>query len=99
LLDTGSNATALASSILRALPISSVRRASSQTASGLIEADLFEVSLSILNGDMLTIPSLIVSELATVLPDADVLIGLDVILTCKLLVDGPARQFTLEFTA
>jgi hypothetical protein len=27
----------------------------------------------------------------------DVLIGMDVLLTCKLTVDGPAGQFTLDF--
>jgi hypothetical protein len=36
-------------------------------------------------------------ELPALLPGADVLIGLDVLLTCKLILDGPARQFTLEF--
>jgi hypothetical protein len=40
---------------------------------------------------------MLVTELAALLPDVDVLIGLDMLLTCKLLVDGPARQFTLEF--
>jgi hypothetical protein len=45
----------------------------------------------------LTWPDLLVTELTTVLPDADDLIGLDVLLQCKLHLDGPARQFTLEF--
>jgi len=39
---------------------------------------------------------LLVMEMPSVLP-VDVLIGMDVLLTCKLLLDGPARQFTLEF--
>jgi hypothetical protein len=41
-------------------------------------------------------PDLLVMELPSVLP-VDVLIGMDVLLTCKLVVDGPARQFTLEY--
>lgn len=45
----------------------------------------------------LTQPTLQVTELSTSLPDTDVLIGLDVLLGCKLLLDGPAREFTLEF--
>jgi hypothetical protein len=40
---------------------------------------------------------MLVTELATLLPDTDILIGLDVVLTCKLVVDGPGRSFTLEF--
>ena len=45
---------------------------------------------------MLTHPGVRVSELAVSLPDADVLIGLNVLLDGRLLLDGPARQFTLE---
>jgi hypothetical protein len=40
---------------------------------------------------------MLVSELPTVLPDADVLVGLDVLLQLKFLLDGPAGQFTLDF--
>ncbi len=46
---------------------------------------------------MFTARDLLVSELATVISDIDMLIGMDVLLSCKLLPDGPARQFTLEF--
>jgi hypothetical protein len=45
----------------------------------------------------LTFTDLLVTELAAQLPDADVLIGLDVLLTCKLILDGPGRTFTLDF--
>jgi hypothetical protein len=45
----------------------------------------------------LTCSDMLVTELATLLPDTDILIGLDVVLTCKLVVDGPGRSFTLEF--
>jgi hypothetical protein len=45
----------------------------------------------------LTEPDLLVMELAAVLPNVDVLIGLDVLLRYKLLLDGPVRQFALEF--
>jgi len=43
------------------------------------------------------IPSPKMSELTTAIPDIDLLIGMDVLLDCKLLLDGPARNFTLEF--
>ncbi len=36
-------------------------------------------------------------ELTTPLPVVEVLIGLDILLGCKFLLDGPARQFSLEF--
>jgi hypothetical protein len=39
----------------------------------------------------------LVTELAALLPDTDVLVGLDVILTCKLILEGLGGQFTLEF--
>ncbi len=38
-----------------------------------------------------------VTELPAPLPDADVLVGLDLLLDCKLVLDGPGRWFTLEF--
>jgi hypothetical protein len=64
--------------------------------------NIYKVSLGITDPTQpvrtwLTQPDLEVTELTTALPDTDVLIGLDVLLDCKLLLDGPARQFTLEF--
>jgi hypothetical protein len=47
-------------------------------------------------GPLLMYPSLLVMELPFSLPTADVLISLDILLGCKLFLDGPARQFTLE---
>ena len=69
---------------------------------GPVAVNLHEVSLSItdpgLSGaPMLTCADLLASELATALPDVDVLVGLDVLLGCRLTLDGPARTFTLEF--
>ncbi len=46
---------------------------------------------------MLTFPDLQVSELTTAIPNTDVLIGMDVLLVCKLTLDGPGRWFSLEF--
>jgi hypothetical protein len=36
-------------------------------------------------------------ELLTSLPGPDVLIGLDVLLKCRLFVDGPGKWFKIEF--
>jgi hypothetical protein len=41
-------------------------------------------------------PDLLVMEMPAGLP-LDVLIGMDVLLGCRLTLDGPARQFTLDF--
>ena len=46
---------------------------------------------------MLTRSDLRVMELANPIPGVEVLIGLDILLDCRLLLDGPARQFTLDF--
>jgi hypothetical protein len=60
------------------------------------------VSLSIpppggAGGPMLTRRDLTVMEMPGPIPGVEVLIGLDILLDCKMLLDGPARQFMLEF--
>ena len=62
----------------------------------------YEVSLSITDpgqagSPWLTQPDLVVMELPASLPDVDVLIGLDVLLNCRFLLDGPGRQLTFDF--
>jgi hypothetical protein len=101
-LDTGSSVTAIAASILQSLgtvPASKTR--TTTTAGGQIPVRLFEVSLSIHDPAQsatawLTEPNLQVMELTNLLPDEDVLIALDVLLTCKMDLDGPGLSFTLE---
>lgn len=102
LLDTCSDITAIASPILRQLGLRAVNTVTTHTATGAVSVSLFEVSLSFkwpgLAGPLLfTQADLIATELAAALPDADVLIGLDLLLQGKLSVDGPGRRFTLEF--
>jgi hypothetical protein len=101
LVDTGSDTTAVAPWVLHQLGLPKATSARSQTASGLVPVSLYEASLSITDpggaSPMLTAPQLLVMELTTALADADVLVGLDVLLQCRLLLDGPARQFTLDF--
>jgi hypothetical protein len=100
LLDTGSDVTAVASWLLQGLPVATVT--TTHTVAGLVKVNLYEVSLGITDpgqpgSPWLTEADLLVMELAAVLPNVDVLIGLDVLLRYKLLLEGPARQFTLEF--
>jgi hypothetical protein len=101
LLDTGSDVTGVALPILQQLGVPVVRRVSTQGIGGTVQVNLYRVSLHVLDSNRLGLPwlsqpSLLVMELVPGFP-CDVLIGMDVLLTCKMLVDGPARRFTLEF--
>ena len=102
LLDTGSAASAIAPWVAQQLRLSQVTKGTTQTAAGVVSVRLFEVSISIVDPSQPGVPmlvesDLIVSELTATLLDADVLVGLDVLLGCRLLLDGPGRQFTLDF--
>ncbi|MGH7171518.1 MAG: aspartyl protease family protein [Gemmataceae bacterium] len=101
-IDTGSSITCIASDVIQRLGTPEVGQTSTRTASGSVPVRLFEVSLSIppagnLPGSLLTRSNLIVMELIDPPPDVEVLIGLDILLDCRLLLDGPGRQFTLDF--
>ncbi len=50
-----------------------------------------------LPGPMLTRSNLLVMELIDPPQDIDVFIGLDILLVCRLLLDGPGGYFTLDF--
>jgi predicted aspartyl protease len=103
LLDTGTDITAVSPSVLQRLGILSHSAAETHTAGGRIKTRLYSVGLSITDQGSaastpwLAVPDLVVMELPTSLPDVEVLIGLDVLLTGRLEIDGPAGQFTLVF--
>ncbi len=104
LLDSCTDVTAVAPWILQGLAVPSVSATSTHTAGGQVKVRQYRVSLGITDpgqpagSPWLTEPDLLVTELAAVLPDADVLIGLDVLLACpKLILEGLAGRFTLEF--
>jgi hypothetical protein len=101
-IDTGRTVTCISSAILRKLGLASTRKSTSQTVHGRTTVNLFDVSLSIpppgsAPGPMLTQSDLIVMEMPSSIPGVDVLVGMDVLLGCKLVVEGPSRQFTVEF--
>ncbi len=50
-----------------------------------------------LAGATVLVRDLEVSALAHPIPGTDLLIGLDLLLDCRLFVDGPARTFTFDF--
>lgn len=101
-IDTGSTITCIAAHIVQALGIPEFAQTTTQTVSGSVPVRLFQVSLSISPaanqpGPMLTRSNLLVMELIDPIPGVEVLIGMDILLDCRLLLDGPGRQFTLDF--
>jgi hypothetical protein len=101
LLDTGSNVTGVAASLIQQLPLTPYAQSQTQGLSGTTSVRLFYVSLIIFDpaqphGPRFTQPNLLVMELP---PSStlDVLIGMDVLLDCRMLPDGPGRQLTLDF--
>jgi hypothetical protein len=102
IVDTGSSITCVTAAIVQKLGITEIAKTQTQTAGGPVTVRLYEVSLSIppagnLPGPLLTRSDLIVMELIDPPPDVEVLIGLDILLDCQLFLDGPGRQFTLDF--
>lgn len=102
IIDTGSSLSCVTSDVLQKLGIAAVMQTTTQTAKGSASVYLFEISLSIppagnVPGTMLTRSDLLVMELIDPIPGIEVLIGLDILLDCRLLLDGPARRFTLDF--
>jgi hypothetical protein len=103
LIDTGTDATCVDRAILHRLgPFTPILQTTSQTAGGIVQANLFEVSLRVIDvgnpsAPSLVLPNLLVIEMPSSLPNIDVLIGLDVLLTARLLLDGPNRTITLDF--
>ena len=103
LIDTGSDITCVNSAVLRRLGLNKPSvQATTQTVRGSAHVDLFEVSVNVLDlrhpsGPKLILPTLRIMEPPNPMTNLDVLIGLDVLLTARLLLDGPRREFTLEF--
>jgi hypothetical protein len=102
LLDSGTDITAIAPRLVQQLGLESLLPASSQTAGGLIQVNLYRVSLTVSgpagrSGTVLTVTDLLVSELTTPLPNLEALIGLDVLRESLLVLDGPGQQFILGY--
>jgi len=102
LIDTGSDLTVVAPWILQQLRIPpQLHTTQTQGIGGLLSVRLFNVSLSILDTTNAHLPwfvqpDLLVMEATSVFP-VDVLIGMDVLLGCRMILDGPARLLTLDF--
>jgi hypothetical protein len=102
ILDTGANTTAVAPHVLQQFGLTPTARRQNQTAAGIVWSDLYEVMVDLpasASLPTLTIlhPQLLVTALAAPLDNADVLFELDLLLNCRLFLDGPALTFTLDF--
>jgi hypothetical protein len=87
LLDTGTDATAVAPWVFRQLGLRRQRVATTHTASGRVRVAVYQVSLTIsgsgaAGSPMFVRPTLLVTELAAALSDFDVLVGMDIMSTC-----------------
>jgi hypothetical protein len=100
-IDTGSNVSGVSSTFLQQLGGQSVGTTSTVGIGGSYPVQLYRVSLHICDLQNLGLPWF--SHLTLVVMDlppwvsCEVLIGRDILLTCKTTVDGPAGVFTLDF--
>jgi hypothetical protein len=102
LLDTGSDRTAVALKLLQHLGIVSLGWVETHTAGGVMQVDLYPVSLSVPSpaeviDAALAKPEWVVTEFLHAPPDVDALIGLDLAEKWLLILDGPGQRFTLGF--
>jgi predicted aspartyl protease len=99
LLDSGSDATAIAPRAIQHLGLVPIVPAFSQTAGGMVPVNLYRVSLSISGvsgaAAVVVLPDLLASELTVSLPNIEALIGMNVLRECLLVLDGPGKQFIL----
>jgi hypothetical protein len=100
LIDTGSDISAVSLPILQQLGVPSILQTTTQGVGGILSVGLYRVSLNILDSKKVSLPwlpqpTILVMELAAGIP-FDVLIGMDIIRTCKMMVDGPGGSFTIE---
>jgi hypothetical protein len=96
LIDTGTDITAIAASVLTQLGLSPVQQHTTQTVSGPVSVQLFEVSLSLPPASpLLVLDRLLVMQLPTPLTGIDSLLGLDVVDRLLLILDGPRREMTV----
>ena len=100
MIDTGTNVSAVSLAIIHQLEIPPGKAARSEGIAGEFASHYYEVSLTIADKSApgrtpYSPPDVSVIHLEAA--GVDVLIGLDLLVACRLVVDGPARLFTLEF--
>jgi hypothetical protein len=102
-IDTGTDITIVSAAIPRRLGVPASIQGSTQTVAGPLSAPLFRLSVGVTDFRIPHAPELVEADLlvmglVTTLPQQiEVLVGLDVLLGCRFVLDGPAGQFSLEF--
>jgi hypothetical protein len=101
-VDTGTDVSAVSTTVLRQLGLAPVRSTTTHTAAGTVGVNLYRVSLGITDfadpvATELVEPDLLIMEWAAPPAGIDVLIGLDVLLGCQFTLDGPGRRFAIDF--
>lgn len=100
-LDTGSNVTGVSAAIIQQLALTSHASNKTSGVGGPVPVRLFRVSLSVFDAAQPHQPWFVQPDVEVMeLPShvsADVLIGMDVLLQCRLTVDGPAGTFTIDY--
>lgn len=100
-IDTGSNVTGISAGVIQRLALVPHSKSSTTGIGGRIAVELYRISLSVFETGNPHVPWFVVPDLEVMaLPGSvsrDALIGLDVSLECRLHIDGPGRQFTLDY--
>ena len=100
MIDTGTNVSAVSLTILQQLGIPPGDPVQSEGIAGVFDTNDYEVSLTIADKSAPGRPTYSPPDVSVIHMEAvgvDVLIGLDLLVACRLVIDGPARLFTLEF--
>jgi hypothetical protein len=100
MIDTGTNVSAVSLTLLRQLGIEGGKEVKSEGIGGEFVTRSYEVSLTIADKAAPAGPTYSPPDVSVIHLDAagvDVLIGLDLLMACRLVIDGRAGLFTLEF--
>jgi hypothetical protein len=100
MIDTGTNVSAVSLTLLRQLGIEGGKEVKSEGIGGEFVTRSYEISLTIADKTAPAGPTYSPPHVSVMHLDAagvDVLIGLDLLMACRLVIDGRAGLFTLEF--
>lgn len=100
-IDTGSNITVVSRAVLQTLGARPGIGTTTQGVGGQIPVWFYEVTLFIVDVANPQFPAIAIPDLKVIdMPsqlDHDILVGTDVLLQCRLYMDGPNGYFTLDY--
>jgi hypothetical protein len=100
MIDTGTNVSAVSIAILESLGIQPESEVETRGIGGEMDVGYYEVSLTIMNratGSQIEYAPPDVKVIGIDVPDIDALIGLDLLIGCRMMFDGPGGEFSLHF--